>query len=372
MPLHVLNGANKSAVPVISGTNLFLESHREKTWAITGTKGKSTTSSLLYAALKDGGINAAFAGNIGIPALSMINHPCDLFVLELSSYQLEDCAHSPHGALFLNLFSEHLDHHQTFDAYGDAKARIAKFQNENDILILPSHDERLTALTAESRAQRVSFGTSDSASWIESGRYRMRRKSGAVDTVCAITDTKLKGPGNCQNILAVLAALSNFDISAQRIAATIAAFSPLPHRLEELPSIGGISYVNDSISTVPEATINALETFGAKVKTLILGGFDRGLSFDGLAEYLVASAVETILFFPPSGARIQAAIERCCEKSQRRIQYFDVKSMDQAAALAREVTPEGHICLLSPASPSFPIFKNFEERGELFKRAVAG
>lgn len=372
VPLSALTVAHQLGLQVTSGTNLFLEKNRQKTWAVTGTKGKSTTSSLLFELFRSAGKKVTFGGNIGIPALSMIDSPSDLFVLELSSYQLEDCNFSPHGAIFLNLFSEHLDHHGNEQTYGEAKSRISAFQSAEDFLVLPSANERLKSLTCQSAAQRVCFGATEDASWIEDRTYHMRRSSGAVERVCALNETKLKGPGNTQNILAALAALSQFDIPKSLLAKTICEFSPLPHRLEELPPVAGVGYVNDSISTVPEATINALETFGERVKTLILGGFDRGLSYDTLAQYLMETTVETVLFFPPSGARIQAAIERACKDHGKRMQFFSVKNMEQVATLAREVTPEGALCLLSPAAPSFPIFRNFEERGELFKRAVCG
>ena len=370
VPLHAIPDLSRSSTVVTTGTNIFLERHAAKTWAVTGTNGKSTTSSLLHHVLTEAGIKSIFGGNIGVPALSLIDEPCDLFVLELSSYQLEDCAFSPHGAIFLNLYEEHLDHHRTMDLYGAAKARIAINQNSDGVLVISTQRDTVSQLTASSPARRRIFGVEDAFSWVKNDHFWMRTSSGDAVEVCHVDAPKLKGPGNRQNILAVLAALGSFPVSSETIARSLRTFSPLPHRLEEIGTIGGVGFVNDSISTVPEATINALETFGPKVKTLILGGFDRGVSFEHFADYLMTTAVDTILFFPPSGARIQAAITRRLEASGRRMQFYDVKDMPHAITLACTATPEGHLCLLSPASPSFPLFKNFEERGALFKKAV--
>jgi UDP-N-acetylmuramoylalanine--D-glutamate ligase len=350
-----------------SGTALFLEKHRDRTWGITGTKGKSTTSSLFHACLRACGINALLCGNIGIPALSLIDENPELFVMELSSYQLEDCPYSPHGAIFLNLFSEHLDHHGTLDAYLHAKQRILINQKPDDILILPFNNPLLSPLAQNSPAKKVLFGSQLNAAWVENDHYFIRNKLGKVEKVCPVAATRLRGPGNIQNILAVLSALSSFDLDIIKVATTIKSFQPLPHRLEEVGVFDGVTFVNDSISTVPEATINALMTFGSSVKTLILGGFDRGISFTGLAEYLAQSSVEVIILFPPSGERIRKTIE---ERLPSRFTFLFADEMNTAVTLAFKHTASNATCLLSPASPSFPIFKNFEERGALFRLAI--
>jgi UDP-N-acetylmuramoylalanine--D-glutamate ligase len=189
--------------------------------------------------------------------------------------------------------------------------------------------------------------------------------------ICSVSGTKLKGPGNRQNILAVLTTLRDFKIPSEILADTITKFDPLPHRLEEVGVVHGVRYINDSISTVPEAAINALETFGDDVKTVILGGYDRGVSFDNLAHHLLRSAVQNVILFPPSGARIATALKDIAlATKQREITVTNVNTMVEAVASACKITPPGGTCLLSPASPSFPIFKNFEERGRIFKESV--
>lgn len=361
------NGAN---VHITSGTDIFLARHAAKTIGVTATKGKSTTSSLLHATLVASGMNAHLGGNIGIPALLLQDTAADLFVLELSSYQLEDITHSPHGALFLNLYPEHLDHHRDFRNYANAKARITRFQSEDDFLVLPTHHQAVIDSTTATRAHRIFFGDPSSAAWIENDHYHVRMHSGRVHQLCNIHETRLKGPGNHQNILAVLATLSRYPITPSAVSHAISSFAPLPHRLEEVATIDGVTYINDSISTVPEATINALDTFGDAVKTIIIGGYDRGITFEGLAHYLRGTAVRTIILFPPSGARIEAALRDKEHERSAQVSLFFVDSMQTAVRLAHEHTPPGSMCVLSPASPSFPLFKNFKERGDSFKREV--
>ncbi len=372
VPLHTVN-ARRTTPPrcvVTSGTNIFLEAHASRCIGITGTKGKSTTTSLIYRILKAAGVNVQLGGNIGIAALSLIESDAELFVLELSSYQLEDCTHSPHGAVFLNLYPEHLDHHGDFAHYGAAKATIARFQSGNDFLVTSSSQSAVNALVSSTSAQKITFGSPTETAWIENDRYHYRNHAGEVEQLCSVHATKLKGPGNRQNILAALCVASRFTIAQNVLAEVLTQFEPLPHRLEQIGSFNEVTYINDSISTVPEATINALETFGDAVKTLILGGYDRGVSFDALASYLLTSQVETLILFPPSGERIALALRSLGAFDPARIHIEFVNSMDQAVLQAHKRTPKGGICLLSPASPSFPIFKNFEERGAQFKAHV--
>jgi UDP-N-acetylmuramoylalanine--D-glutamate ligase len=372
VPRSYLSDLNKSQPEILitSGTEIFLEQHRNKTIGVTGTKGKSTTSSLIHHILQSAGIDSKLGGNIGIPALNLLEELATIYVLEISSYQLEDITISPHIAVLLNLYPEHLDHHGSFELYGAAKARITRFQNSSDSLIIPSNSDVVKQLTATSQAEGLYWGTSDSASWMESGCFYYRCERNNVHKVCNISALQLKGPGNHRNILAALAAVRRWEISPETLRRAICSFRPLPHRLEDVGVSNGVTYINDSISTVPEATINALETFGASVSTIILGGFDRGVSFMGLADYLMRTRVRTIILFPPSGERISNAIleHPLFLESERTL--LKVKTMDDAVRIAAHLSPPSTVCLLSPASPSFPIYKNFEERGAMFREAV--
>jgi UDP-N-acetylmuramoylalanine--D-glutamate ligase len=373
VPLHLLEPVIKRSpqITVTSSTDIFLSKHRDRTIAITGTKGKSTTTSLLHRILCAAGHDAHIGGNIGIAAISLIDTSAAIYVLELSSYQLEDIRHSPHQAILLNLYPEHLDHHGDFERYAAAKARIATNQQPGDLLILPEETHTLSSSTNHSPATRSYFSGPNAQAWIEDDTYFYHDIHGRKVSVCSVSGTKLKGPGNRQNILAVLTALRVFSIPTPILAETISNFDPLPHRLEEVGIAFGVRYINDSISTVPEACLNALETFGNDVKTIILGGYDRGVSFENLARYILSSSVENVILFPPSGARIEATITQLSAATgAREISFTHVQSMPEAITAASHVTPQGSTCLLSPASPSFPIFKNFEERGQIFRECV--
>lgn len=353
-----------------SGTQIFLEQHHPRTIAVTGTKGKSTTASLIQHILQVAGINSELGGNIGIPALNLLEKPADTFVLELSSYQLTDIKTSPHVAVFLNLYPEHLDQHGSFELYGQAKSNIARYQKHGDVLILPTDNPLLNELTKTSSAIRSYWGSPESGCWTDDGFFYYRCNQGTIHKLCAISDLKLKGPGNHRNILAALTAVRDFSIPPKTLTLAISSFEPLPHRLENVGVVNQVTYINDSISTVPEATINALETFGSAVSTIILGGFDRGVSFTGLANYLMKTSVKTIILFPPSGSRIAQDIRSNELFSANERELIEVNSMKTAIKLASRESPPESVCLLSPASPSFPLFKNFEERGAAFRAAV--
>ena len=356
---------------ITSATQIFLERHRDITIGVTGTKGKSTTSSLIHHLLISASIDAKLAGNIGIPALQHLTDPAKLFVLELSSYQLSDVRESPHVAVFLNLYPEHLDHHGDLQRYGEAKSKIARFQRPTDSLVIPAGSQLLSELTACSSAKRVFWGCTSDTAWIEDEYFYYRCSKGKSHKICSVNSALLKGPGNQRNILAALAAVSHLSLPKEVLARAIATFRPLPHRLEEVGVVNGVTYINDSISTVPEATINALETFGEKVKTVLLGGYDRGISFTNLIEKIMSTEVQTFILFPPSGERISAGLREHPLFSANKHQIIEVTTMQAAVEHASRCTASSSICLMSPASPSFPIFKNFEERGAAFRAYVS-
>lgn len=372
VPLRHLANLEHAAphIVVTSGTDIFLAHHRDTTIGVTGTKGKSTTTSLIHHMLVSAHLDAQLGGNIGIPALTLLEKNAAFYVMEFSSYQLADVHHSPHVAVLLNLYPEHLDHHGSLELYYQAKATIARFQKPSDLLVLPSEPAHIRKLSANSEAQRVYWGLPNDTSWIDNDSFYYRCAKGDAHRVCSVRDPLLKGPGNQRNILAALAAVRHLALPTVALAQAITTFRPLPHRLEEVGVVDGVTYINDSISTVPEATINALETFGPAVTTILLGGFDRGVAFDGLVDYLMTTAVSTIILFPPSGARLAQKLRAHPLFLTTPRTIIEVTSMPEAVEQAALLTPPSTICLLSPASPSFPLFRNFEQRGAAFRTAV--
>ena len=308
---------------ITSPTQVFFENCPALVIGITGTKGKSTTASLLYEVLKQK-YNVHLLGNIEKPALGVLSKikKDDLVVYELSSFQLEHVTQSPHVAVFLNLYPEHLDHHGSFEAYRSAKEHITRFQEKDDILVYNADDAEVGKIARKSKARKIAFHTDKKRVAAIVGKY--------------------------------------FHVPNTQIAKAIKNFKPLPHRLERIGEYRGITFYNDSLATIPEAAILAMDTLGKNVHTMILGGYDRGLKFEKLIQRLDKSKVEHLILFPTTGKKIA--------KSKKKHTFVD--TMADAVKLSYKLTPEGKICLLSPASSSFNLFRDYKDRGEQFKKFV--
>lgn len=304
---------------------------------VTGTKGKSTTSSLIYSVLKEGEKRAFLVGNIETPSLSLLQKAKkeDVFVYELSSFQLEDVKQSPHIAVILNIFAEHLDHHGTLKEYLKAKSNISRFQKKGDVVVYDAQNKNAAALARLSQGRKIPFTKG--------------KKTGESRWIAAAEPAIIVG--------------KLLGIPKAKIAKAIRKFKPLPHRLEPTGTFRGIAFVNDSASTNPASAIAALQTLGPRVHTLIAGGLDRGLSYKELGHEIEKSSVRLLILFPDTGKKILRGIKKD-------IPHYIVSSMKEAVRLSYTHTPKGRICLLSPASASFNMFENFKDRGDQFKRYV--
>lgn len=343
---------------------------------VTGSKGKSTTSSLIYHILKfdlidnnpDPENKVLLIGNIGEPA---IDHIVELdahtiCVLEMSSYQLMDVTVSPPIAVITSIFPEHLDYHGSFDAYKEAKAHIAKFQN-------PGDEKTFLGFTSFTRQpDRIYFHEDDdlakNIASISLGEHNAVRES---DALLDISATKLLGAHNQRNIALACKVTKDLGIPEESIHRALTTFTPLPHRLQNLGLHRGIVWIDDAISTTPDSTIAGIEALEGRVRTIILGGQDRGLDFTMFGKFIASSAIENVILFPGSGPRIKTAIEAAGSN----VSFHNADSMEVAVRIAKAVTrsvgeKESPIVLLSTASPSYGMFKNFEEKGEMFKRCI--
>lgn len=358
---------------ITSQTELFLEAFGNQTIGVTGTKGKSTTSSLIYHLLSNGRGNAFLAGNIGIPFFNIIEdlNKDSVVVAELSAHQLEYTETSPHVAILLNMYQEHLDHFQSLSNYQLAKMNITKYQKSTDFLIYNAEDEHITNLIKSHNYVRqfFKFGTPKT---VDTGCYCdedtiLRVVNGEVKSEYDLRyRDNLPGRHNYYNIMAAILAVKVYGMSDENILKHLSTFTGLEHRIEFVGVVDGIKFYNDSISTIPEAAIAAVKALRT-VDTLILGGFDRGISYDILVEFLTEQPVQHLVFTGPAGHRIKSELE------SRGALPADILVSDDFAEIVDycfAMTSKGHICLLSPAAASYNQFRNFEERGKKFKSLV--
>jgi len=345
--------ARKGGCALTSHSQIFLSNYpRGKVIGVTGTKGKSTTASLIHHILNRAGIAAELVGNIGQPPLARIDKaPAGaFFVHEFSSHQLAEIQTSPHIAILLNIVPEHLDYYANFDEYVSAKENITRFQTADDVLIFNAGYPIPTAIAGRSKAALKPFSVDDPIDGIDAG------------------EIPLPGKFNVQNVMAAVLAASVCGAPREAIRNAVLSFQALPHRLEPVGTYRGITFYNDSIATVPAATLAALEALGPNVQTLLLGGHERNLDFTELGAQLPEN-IKTVILFPRTGTRIWQSIELHSKNAILPAAFF-VRDMEQAIKIAYERTEPGKICLLSPASPSFGAFKDYRERGNLFTASV--
>ena len=359
---------------ITSQTELFLKAFSPQTIGITGTKGKSTTASLLYHIIKHAGRKVLLAGNIGIPFLDIADKvdPDTMVVAELSAHQLEFLQISPHIAVILNIFQEHLDHFSSFNNYQLAKLNIANFQNEKDYLIYNYDDLYIPKLleSHHSRANLIPFSRNTK---VENGAYcygtgiTLEHDGEAVAGFDLKDLHHLPGQHNFNNVMAAILAANLLNIDNKDILNSLKTYKSLPHRIEYVGKFQGIHFYNDSIATIPEATIAAVKTI-RKVDTLILGGYDRGIEYTELIRFLAESNVSNIVFTGMAGQRIFNEWKN--EGVKLPESYLIENDYRSIAEFCYSHTQAGKACLLSPAASSYDQFKNFEERGDIFKKEV--
>lgn len=329
---------------ISSQTDLFLEAFHSQTIGVTGTKGKSTTSTLIYHLLKESGKDVILAGNIGIPifdCISNINRRT-IVVYELSAHQLQFINRSPHVGVLLNVFEEHLDHFGTFDKYKDAKINIMRYMHDNDIAILNNK----LSFTAE----------------LMQTRYVTFESYNFDDYDLDWDEMPLQGEHNKLNIKAALCACYSFGIAIDELLPHLKTFKPLEHRQEYVGTFKGVKFYNDSISTIPQATVAALQTI-KNVSFLLLGGFDRGIDYQPLIDFLKENPLQYVLLTGDAGNTIKLLLQTAGYEGK----VFDYEDMQSAFGIMKKHSKEGDVCLLSPAAASYDRYKNFEERGKVFK-----
>ena len=359
-----LKDFDTKGVEITSQTDLFLSQFHDLTIGVTGTKGKSTTTSLIYHLLKSSGRDAILTGNIGIPCFDVMEDikPESIVVYELSAHQLEYVHNSPRVGVLLNIFEEHLDHFGTMQRYAGAKLNIMRYMGEDDTAVI---HESLMEDAWRLFVNNIVFSLFD------------------MDDLVDRTALPLLGEHNLLNVKAALLACYAYGVDVRELVPYLYTFKPLEHRLEPVGTFGGVTFVNDSISTIPQAAISACQALG-RVDFLLLGGFDRGIDYQPLVDYLKEHPVPHLLFTGKAGERMMQLIREygvstgstaCNTGAPEPVEgptLYYYASMEEAFAYLATHAKPGDVCLLSPAASSYDQYKNFEERGRKFKSLAEG
>lgn len=347
---------------ITSETQIFFSVFRSQIIGITGTKGKSTVTSLIYHILKESGRDCRIAGNIGIPVFDIAEGMSDdtIVVCELSCHQLEYMTVSPEKAVFLNLYEEHLDHYGSMENYYNAKKNIYLHQKDFDTLIINSEiaPEKYASwyvYTVSDKDREADFFVSNGIIYHSGEEYRIPTEN-----------IKLLGIHNHYNI-AVAYFITAFYVEEDEFTKALCTFNPLAHRLEYVDTVNGVRYYDDSISTACATAIEAIRSV-PEAGTILIGGMDRGIDYTPLIDFLNNFRINVICM-ESSGKRVYDTIQGMSFNDKNRIFY--AQHLDEAVNLAAEITPSGKSCILSPAAASYGIFRNFEERGDVFKSLVA-
>ena len=369
--LPEIKRAKENGIKITSQTKLFFDLCQGNIIGVTGTKGKSTTTTLIYWILKKSGRKAILLGNIGKPCLDYLDNDFGKgkdFVFEMSAHQLSDLEKSPQIAVFLNIFKEHLDYYEDYADYIEAKAHITLNQKENDIFVYNSDFDKLQNIAEKSKAKKLSFSLSGKSNAFISNNSIFIKVGDKTEKVIDINSVPLKGAHNLNNVMAASLAAFAAGIPTKEIGNAIKSFEHLEHRLDVVGTYRGITFIDDSLATIPEATMAAMRAFDHQVGSIILGGTDRGQDFKNLAKEVVVQNIETVILFPPTGERIWKNITDL--NPQKPPKHFFVQGMKEAVEICYKNTPKGKVCLMSSAAPSFGVFKNYEDKAEQFRENV--
>lgn len=345
-----LLAAAESGLQVTSGTALwFAERPNERVVAITGTKGKSTTTALLAHLARSLGVRTALAGNIGMPLLELLDENAQLWAVELSSFQTCEAGPVELGVI-TSLYEEHLDWHGSRERYVADKLKLADVSRQ---LLVSAMQPSLLERTAR-HPERITFGTA--GGWHVAQGFIRR----GLQPVFDIAQLRAPGEHNALNACAALMALESMGFDALKAAPSLATFRPLPHRLQPLGEHDGFHWINDSISTTPLATLAALESVQGQWVTVIVGGHDRGLDWSDFVAAMKVRAPHAIVTQGANGPRIAVALR------EAGVAVIEAADLATAVARARELTPPGGTILLSPGAPSFDQFRDYADRGRHF------
>ncbi len=348
---------------------------------VTGTKGKSTTASMIHHVLSTNNIASSLIGNIGQPALGQINKVTsnDCFVIEMSSHQLSTLSLSPDIAVIQEITSEHLDYYQDTGEYVRSKEAITKYQKVEQYVIFNQHKQNTAKIASLSPGRKINFVTSelenseniDIQVYLKSQKLTFRDNN-EEEPIIKTSEVPLLGKHNLENVAPSIIVGKLFGLRSIQIATAISSFSSLPYRLEKVATVNGVLYVNDSMATMPDAAISALSCFGESQIVLLAGGHERQQDFIPFAKAIVNSNVKAIAFFPANGERLWQEVQNQLQlaESNKTIDAKVVHSMAEAFEFAKKHVNSGDVVLLSPGAASFGIFNDYADRGNQFRKMV--
>ena len=367
---EIIDEVRKGAV-LTSEIEMLMQTCPATIIGITGSDGKTTTTSLIYEIIKQSGKKCYLGGNIGFPLFTKVREmtPEDVVVLELSSFQLMDMQISPHIAVITNISPNHLDIHKSYEEYIEAKKNIFKSQNKNDILVINYDNEITKEFKNEangkviyfSRKTKLDDGIIYDDEKIKECKDKVRRH------ILNVKDIHLRGVHNYENVCAAIAATASL-VEPEVQAKAIQNFKGVAHRLEFVREIDGVKWYNDSIGTSPTRTIAGLNSFDEKI-VLIAGGYDKHLDYTPIAKPIVEN-VSKLILMGATAEKIEKVVRDELEAQGKDMPIYHCSSLNEVVNKAKEIATSDEIVLFSPASASFDLFKNFEERGNLFKKLV--
>jgi UDP-N-acetylmuramoylalanine--D-glutamate ligase len=359
--------ASKEGAYITSEMEEFIRYCPAKVYGITGSDGKTTTTTIVYNLLKEEGYNTWVGGNIGTPLFSRIEemHTEDRVVLELSSFQLMTMSVSPEVAIVTNLSPNHLDMHKNMEEYIESKKNIFKYQTENDTLIINKENEITYSFISEAIGAVKLFSsktTLKDGAYYEEGALYLSGKE-----ICKKEDIIIKGMHNIENFLAAFLSVSG-EVSAETMKKVAMNFKGVEHRNELIRDLLGVKYYNDSIGSSPTRTLATISVFDKPV-ILIAGGYDKHIPFEPLAEEGYSKIKELILL-GATKEKIRTIFDKVIKEKGLNIHIYMVQTLEEAVYKAKEIAEQGDCVVLSPACASFDMFTNFEVRGNKFKNIV--
>ncbi|MBE6069279.1 MAG: UDP-N-acetylmuramoyl-L-alanine--D-glutamate ligase [Clostridium lundense] len=361
--------AKREGAYITSEMEEFIKYCRGKIYGVTGSDGKTTTTTLIYKMLSEQGYKTWVGGNIGTPLFSKIEEISkeDRVVLELSSFQLMTIHENMEVALITNLSPNHLDMHNGMEEYINAKKNIYLNQTNDNLLVLNRDNSITRDMINEAKGRVLLFSISDK---VDKGAYYYNDKLYVMGKeVCSKNEVKLKGMHNIENLLAAFCCV-NEDVSLETMKKVATTFAGVEHRMEFIRELNGVEYYNDSIASSPTRTLAGLKAFGRPV-ILIAGGYDKKISFDILAEEGYPY-IKTLILLGVTKNKIKQAFQKVIEKNNMPLRIIMVESFEEAIKVSRDEAKEGDIVTLSPACASFDMFPNFEVRGNKFKEIING